>query len=381
MNEMMTVVSQICEEIAKKVSREDVADAARRRQIPEKLWQMWAETGLLGVGVPEDYGGAGGGCAEVTLAIDLLHRKGLELPNAVPNHMSRTAIIAHGSEEQKQRFLPATTTGEKRFAFAITEPEAGTNSFKIRTSARKQDDGSYKLSGQKHFITAWDDSDYAMVVARTSAPGEGDRTSGLSLFVVDTKAPGTSSTLMDIAIHLPDRNYVVNFDDVTVPAENLIGTEGKGLEAMFDSLNPERIFAAAMCVGLAEHVLFRAVEFAKERAPFDAPIGSYQAIQHPMAIALARIEAARNMLHAAAAKYDEGGSVGLEANMAKFLASDALREAASIAMTTFGGSCTDLSQDILPFFLRSKLVEVAPVNNFMVLSFIAQKGLGLPKSY
>jgi acyl-CoA dehydrogenase len=379
--EQMRAVAEICDTIIKKVDRAYVAACARKKQMPERLWKLWAQTGLLGLGVPEAFGGSGGGVSEIVFALDLLHRAGLELPHTTPNHMSRSTIVKHGTTQQKEQYLPPTVSGEKYFAFAITEPDAGTNTFKIRTHARRRPDGSFLLTGQKHYITGFVEASHAMVVARTAAADPKAPSKGLSLLIVDTKAPGVSATAMDIEIHLPDKNYVVNFDDVVVPGENLVGIENDGLKAIFDSLNPERMFAAAKYVGLADHVLARAAEYAKVRAPFGAPIGTYQSISHPMAIAKSRIEAARGMLYSAAEKYDRGEEVGLAANMVKFLVSDAFKEAASIAMTAFGGACTDLSQDILPFYLRAKLSEVAPVNNNVVLSFIAQHALGLPKSY
>jgi acyl-CoA dehydrogenase len=381
MNETMAAVSDICETIKKKVDRAYIADCGKKKQAPEKLWRLWADTGLLGIGVPEEYGGSGGGVSEVVLAIDTLYQAGLELPYAIPNHMCRTTIIKHGTEAQKTRYLPPTITGEEYFAFAITEPDAGTNAFKIRTSAKRLPQGGYLLNGQKHYITNFVEANNALVVARTAPADPTNRTSGLSLFIMDTKSNGISTTQMDLGLNHPAKNYVVNFDDVAVPEESIISSEGRGLEALFDCLNPERLFASAMCVGFADHVLNRAVEYAKVRAPFGAPIGSYQSIQHPMAIAKARIEAARSMLYPAARKYDGGTNTGLQANMLKFLASDAFKDAAAIAMTTFGGAGIDMSQDIMPFYVKAKQLEVTPVNNNIILSFIAQQALGLPKSY
>jgi acyl-CoA dehydrogenase len=381
MNETMSAVAEICETIIGKVDRAYVAECGRRHERPDRLWQLWADTGLLAIGLPEAYGGAGGDVSEVVLAHDLLYRAGLVMPATVTNFMSRTSIVRHGSEEQKQRYLPSTASGESFFAAGITEPDSGTNLFKIRSTARRQPSGDYVLNGQKCFITGFREAGQALVVARTTAVDAANRSAGLSLFIVDTKTPGISSTLMDIAMHLPDHHYVVMFDEVLLPAENLLGLEGQGAQVLFDWLNPERLFTSAMSVGQADHVLSRAAEYAKVRAPFDAPIGSYQSIQHPLALAKARIEAARGMLYSAAAKFDAGEDVGLETNMVKYLSSEAFSLASSAAMTTFGGSSFDLSQDILPFFLLSKLQETAPVNNNMVLNFIAEKALGLPKSY
>lgn len=381
MNDTMKAVEDICATIAKKVDRAYVLEHEKKREKPEKLWKLWADTGLLSIGLPEEYGGAGGKFTEVVYAHDLLHRQGLFLPLTIPNYMVRTPILKHGTEEQKQKYLPPTATGESFYAFAITEADAGTNTFKIRTKATRSASGDYVINGQKCFITAMDEADYALVVVRTSPPDPGARTSGLSLLIVDTKAKGISMTQMDIAMYMPEKNFVVNFDDVVVPAENLLGQEGRGIEALFDCLNPERLMMAAQAVGMADYVLNRAVEYAKVRAPFKAPIGSYQSIQHPMAIAKTRIEAARLMLYSAVQKYDTGAKVGVETNMVKFLASDAFKLATDIAATAYGGSFTDLSQDIIPFYLKAKMWENGPLNNNMVLCFIAQEALGLPKSY
>jgi alkylation response protein AidB-like acyl-CoA dehydrogenase len=381
MKESMLAVSDICATITKKVDRAYVFGCAKKHERPEMLWRLWAETGLLAVGLPEEYGGAGGGISEVVLAHDLLHRAGLLLQNTVTNHMVRIPLLKHGTEEQKRKYLPATATGEAFFAFAITEPDAGTNTFKIRTHANRSPNGDYLLNGQKIYITGFVEASNALVVARTRPADPANRTSGLSLFIVDTKSKGISATRMDIGVYLPESHYIVHFDDVVVPAENILGHEGRGVEAMFDCLNPERLLAGAIAVGLADHILARAVEYAKVRAPFNAPIGSYQSVQHPMAIAKTRIDAARNMIYAASDRSDAGVNIGLESNMIKYLAVDAFKQAGDVAMTTFGGSSVDLSQDIIPFYLLAKLMEIAPINNNVVLSFIAQQALGLPKSY
>ncbi|AYH43522.1 acyl-CoA dehydrogenase family protein [Azoarcus sp. DN11] len=381
MNEAMHAVREICSTIIKKVDRPYVLESAKKRERPEKLWRLWADTGLLAIGLPEEYGGVGGKMSEVVLAHDLLHSAGLFLPLTIPNYMVRFPLLKHGTEEQKRRYLPPTATGEEFFAFAITEPDSGTNTFKIRTNAKRQPSGDYLLNGQKMYITGWDEAGHAMVVARTAPRDPNNRTEGLSLFIVDTKSKGISTTLMDIAVYMPDRNFIVNFDDVVVPAENLLGVEGRGIDALFDCLNPERLLAGGMNVGLAEHVLNRGVEYAKVRAPFDVPIGAYQSVAHPMAIAKTRIDAARLMLYSAAEKYDAGEKIALQANMVKWLTSDALTQAANIAANAHGGMFADLSTDLIPFYLQAKMSEIAPINNSIILSFIAQQGLGLPKSY
>lgn len=377
----MTAVTDICATITKKVDRAYVFECGQRGDPPERLWRLWADTGLLAMGLPEEYGGMGGGVSEIVLAHDLLHREGLLLPTTVTNFMTRTSIVKYGNDTQKRQYLPPTITGESFFSVGITEDGSGTNLFKLRSHARKTSGGNYVLNGQKVYQTGFVESDHALVVCRTSPYDPANRSAGLSLLIIDTKSPGISATRMNIATYQPDRQYIVNFDDVVVPAENLLGAEGGAGKILFDWLNPERLFVGAMNVGLADHVIKRAVDYANIRAPFDAPIGSYQGVQHPLALAKIRTEAARMMLYQAAAKFDAGEKIGVETNMAKYLCSEAFSMAADTAMTTFGGAAVDLSQDLIPFYLQAKNHEAAPVTNNMVLNFIAEKVLGLPKSY
>jgi acyl-CoA dehydrogenase len=381
MSETNDAVRQICETIIKRIDRAYVAECGRKNEFPKKLWDMWVDTGLLAMGLPEEYGGIGGSLHDIVLALDLLHREALLLPSAVPHFMSREPLLRHASEAQKRRYLPPTATGEEIFSFGITEADSGTNTFKIRTTAIRQSDGSYLLNGSKTYQTAFVESTHCLLVARTSPLDAADRKHGISLFILDTKLPGIMATQMNIGMYLPEKNYQTYFDNVVVPADALVGDEGRGLNILFDSLNPERLLVAAMNVGQADYVLNRAVEYAKVRAPFDTPIGAYQSIQHPMARAKTYIEAARTMMYLAVEKHDKGEAIGLEANMVKILSSEAFKMAADIAMTTFGGAGVDVSQDILPFYIGAQNNLVAPVNNQIVLSYIAQKALGLPKSY
>lgn len=381
MSENLDVIRQICTDIAKRVDRQYLAEQGRKREPADKLWDLWVETGLLGVALPEEYGGIGGDVSDLVHAIDWLGREGLFLGNVVPNFMSRIPLLKHGTDDQKKALLPASASGEAVFSFAITEPDAGTNTFKIKTRARRQDDGSFLLTGTKHFITAFTASTHCLVVARTEAYDAASRTKGLTLFLIDPNTPGITTTQMDLGIHLPEKNFVVSFDDVRVPADAMLGQEGQGLNVMFDCLNPERLMVTAANLGQADYVLRKAADYARVRAPFDAPIGSYQSVQHPMAIAKVNIEAARALLHKAATIFDEGGDIGLDVNMAKYLSSTAYVQATNAAAMAFGGGFADMEQDIIPFFLQAKLNEVAPVNNNIVLSHIAQHALDLPKSY
>jgi alkylation response protein AidB-like acyl-CoA dehydrogenase len=381
MSENLDAIRQLCADIAKRVDRKYMAEQGRKCEPATKLMDLWVETGLLGIALPEEYGGIGGDMTDLAYAIDLLGQEGLFLGNVVPNFMSRIPLIKYGTQEQKDSILPATASGEAVFSFAITEPDAGTNTFKIRTTALKQDDGSYVLNGTKHFITGFLDSTHCLVVARTEPYDPARRTKGITLFLVDPHAAGISTTQMDIGIHLPEKNYVVSFEDVRLPADSVLGEEGNGLGAMFDSLNPERMMVTAANIGQADYVLGKAADYARNRAPFDVPIGSYQSVQHPMAEAKVNIEAARALLYKATALFDKGGEVGLDANMAKYLSSNAYVQATNAAAMAFGGGFADMEQDIIPFFIQAKLNTVAPVNNNIVLSHIAQNALKLPKSY
>jgi acyl-CoA dehydrogenase len=381
MSENLEGIRQICTDIAKRVDRKYMAEKGRRREHPEKLFDLWVETGLLGVGLPEEYGGIGGDVTDLVHAVDWLSQEGLFLGSSVPNFMSRIPLIKHGSDAQKKTLLPGTATGEVVFSFAITEPDAGTNTFKTRTKATRQEDGSFVLNGSKHYITAFEDSTHCLVVARTEAHDAAARTKGLTLFLIDPRTPGIEATEMDLGVHLAERNYVVSFNDVRIPADSILGEEGRGMNVLFDCLNPERLMVSAANVGQADYVLEKGAQHARVRAPFDAPIGSYQSVQHPMAVAKVNIEAARALLYKAAAVFDEGGEVGLDANMAKYLSSTAFMQAADASATAFGGGFADMDQDIIPFYLQAKLNSVAPVNNNIVLSHIAQNALNLPKSY
>ncbi|NRI70070.1 acyl-CoA dehydrogenase [Rhodococcus sp. MS16] len=381
MSEALEDIRQICNEIIKRIDRRHVADAGRANEVPQKLWDAWVETGLLGIGLPEEYGGIGGDLSDLVHAIDWQASAGLNLQSAIPNFMSRIPVVKYGTDEQRKSILPATATGESRFSFAITEADAGSNTFKIRTSAIKQDDGTYKLSGSKYYITGFLESEWCLVVARTTPYDPENRTEGISVFLVRPNSPGISASPMDIGIHKAEKQYSILFEDVVLPADSLLGPDGEGLKVMFDCLNPERLIVGATNIGSADYVLKKASEYASTRAPFDVPIGSYQAVQHPLAAAKASTEAARCYLYKTAEAFDRGEKVGIEASMTKYLASTAVSQATNASANVYGGSFADMETDIIGFFLQAKLSELGPVNNNIVLSQIAQKMLGLPRGY
>ena len=375
-------VLEVVEGVKKQVTPKYIQECSRNHTFPEKLWNVAADLGLMGIGVPEKLGGAGGGVTELVALTEALCRAGLELPQLLMLGFVRQSIIEHGTEAQRRKYVEPTINGKLRLCFAITEPNAGTNTFKMQTLARQTPEGSYRLNGQKTFISGFEGADYCLLVARTTPYKEvTDRRQGISLFILDTKAKGISKTRLDIGLDMAESQWTLYFDDVEIPAENRIGEEGKGIKYLFSTLNPERMIVAATSLGGGDYVLGKAVEYAKQRAPFDTPIGAYQGIQHPLAYAKAHLEAARCMLYKACAMYDAGQDCGAYANMAKLLASDAGMEAVNIALQTFGGSGVDHETGIIRHFAVMKLKQIAPISNQMVLNHIGEHVLGLPKSY
>lgn len=378
----LSMIHEICEDIKKRISRKYMAECGLKNEFPRELWKVMVDTGLVQLGIAEEYGGVGGGLTAQCYALDNLAQAGIRAVFMIPNNLAREAIMKHGNTEQQDKYIRPAATGEAIYCFAITEPNAGTNTFKIESMARRQPNGDYLLSGQKVFITNFDVANHCLVVARTTPFNEvKDRREGISLFIIDTKSKGIDAHQMNIGADMPDKQYHLFFDDVLIPKENLIGEEGKGLQCLFGGLNPERLLSAASSVGMGDYVLNKGVEYAKQRAPFDQPIGAYQAIQHPMAYAKVHLEAARLMMYKACEDYDKGKKVAVQANMAKLLASEAAYEACKITMEAHGGYAFDRETDLLGFFLQSNITLSAPVNNKMIVSFIGEHVLGLPKSY
>jgi alkylation response protein AidB-like acyl-CoA dehydrogenase len=363
------------------VDRQEFITRAREGGDLDDAWAAMAAQGLLAVGVPEEWGGTGEGMTGPVAVVEALSEGGTPPVLFLLTAFARVAIMRHGTPEQKRRFLAPTTTGDVRLCFAITEADAGTNSFAMRTFAR-QDGERYLLSGQKVFISGADAATHAMVVARTTRLDDAeDKRKGLSLFVVPIDAPGLSLTRMKIDLHSPEHQFVMHLDEVEVPADDLIGPRDDGLRALFDALNPERLLVSAWAVGLGTHALARGVDYARDRAPFGKPIGSYQGVQHPLARAKAQLEAARLMMYTACEEFDRGGDAGAYANMSKLLASEAANAAADAVIQAFGGSAFDHESDIVTLWPMIRLLRIAPVNNEMVLNYIAEKLLRLPKSY
>ena len=266
--------------------------------------------------------------------------------------------------------------GEKLFCIMVTEPDAGTNTFKITTKARKSGN-KWILNGQKTFITNAHNSDYAMLVCKTNL----DHPAALSLFIINVNSPGITMQPMDINVLPADKQWTVFFDDVELPEDGLIGEEGKGGLYMFDGLNPERFLTSAMVLGVSELALKVTAEYVRERAPFDKPTGSYQAVQHPLARAKAQTDAARLMLYHAVKKYDGGLDASAEASMAKYLATTAAFDMCDAAVQFHGGSGLDESTGLMALYRVARTTRIVPVNNEMMLNYIAENVIGLPRSY
>jgi alkylation response protein AidB-like acyl-CoA dehydrogenase len=348
----------------------------------EEMWRDMAAKDLLAVGVPEELGGVGGGVAGMATVMEEMSAAGVPPILYVLTAFSRESLIRHGSPEQIADHVTPTLSGERKICFGVTEPEAGTNSFAMRTRARRTSSGSYVINGQKAFISAADEADHMLLIARTASPDEPvGRDRGFSLFIVDRETPGIELTRMEIAWHAPERQFEIFLSDVEVPESALIGEEGRGFRYLFDSLNGERILIAAWAAGLGRYVLAKAVAYAKHRAPFGSPIGSYQGVQHPLARAHAHLEAARLLIYAAADEYDTGREAGPKANIAKLLASEAAGEALDVAVQVHGGHAFVAETDVATLWPMVRAMRTGPINNESVLNYIGQHVLGLPRSF
>lgn len=371
------------DKIARDFPRDYYIDCAKKQIFPEEQWQALAQAGILGVNTPEAYGGAGMGMLALVLVQERMAEHGVAPLYFVVNQgIAVPSITRHGTEEQKQRWLPAIASGEKRCCFAITEPNAGTNTFKIQTIGRDEGD-HFVLNGNKLFISGINDAQQVLVVARTDSGGQGARAE-LTLFVVDTDSEGLTWERMDTLLMNPEGQFFVYFDEVKVPRENVLGKVGTGVEVLFDALNPERMVVAANSIGGGRHVLQRAAEYANERKIFNGPIGAYQGLQHPMAEAKALLESASLMVQKAAVLQDAGEHpkvVGDVANMGKLVGTDAAFKAADAGLQCFGGYGFCESYDVLSHFIGARLGKVAPINREMTLNYIGEFILGLPKSY
>ena len=360
-----------------------------QRRYPDELMEAMAWLGVVGAMIPEEYGGSGAGLLAVAVAMERFSAYGLGNTLAMLTVMDGLAILRGGSESQRLKLLPAIAEGRLKLAFAITEPDAGTNSFNIGLRARR-DGSAYRLTGEKAWITGVDRADMVLVVARTTGREEVARAGlpkafGLSLFLVPTDAPGMSRTEMSTVGIEGFSQFHLHFDDAEVAEENLVGEPDQGAAVLFEALNPERIIGSSLSVGLTDYFLTRAVEYANQRRVFgERPIGAYQAVAHPLARIRANQEAARALMYSAAEAYDRhapSSVVGTYANMAKLLSSENAFEAADRAIQTHGGNGFVADYMLIQMLAPARLAKTAPINNEMILNYIAEHDLGLPRSY
>jgi acyl-CoA dehydrogenase len=351
-------------------------------EYPDEFVRTLTELGWLSILIPEEYGGGGQGIADASIVLEEIHRSGGNANACHAQMYTMGTLLRHGSEEQKSRYLPDLAAGILRLqAFAITEPDAGSDTTQIQTRAVR-DGNSYIINGQKVYISRIDNSDLMLLLARTSPlDPHGDRTAGMSVFLVDLREVVGTVETHRIPMMFNHHTYQVFINDLVVPSDALIGEEGKGFRYIIDSWNAERCLIASEAVGDGRFFVERAAAYASERVVFGRPIGANQGVQFPIAEAYAAVEAASLMRFKAASLFDAGKPCGPEANLAKMLASKASWQAANAAMLTYGGNGFAVEYDIERKFREAKLLEIAPVNNNLVLAYLGQRVLGMPRSY
>ncbi|HEY0693370.1 MAG TPA: acyl-CoA dehydrogenase family protein [Kribbella sp.] len=346
-----------------------------------ELWLEAGKLGYLGVNLPEQYGGGGGGMADLSIVLEELGAAGCPLLMMVVSPaICGTVIARFGTDGQKEQWLPGLGDGSATMAFAITEPDAGSNSHQITTTARRTADG-WSLSGRKVYISGLDVARAVLVVGRT----EDARTGKLkpALFVVPTDAAGVEFRQIEMELISPDNQYALFLDDVHLPPESLVGSEDAGLMQLFAGLNPERVMASAFAIGIGRHALDKAVAYVKEREVWGRPVGAHQGLAHPLAQCKIELELARLMMQKAAALYDAGDDAGAgeAANMAKYAAGEAAVRATDQAVQSLGGNGMTVEYGVAALVNAARASRIAPVSREMILNFVAQHSLGLPKSY
>ena len=355
----------------------------REMAYPTAFVQALTEAGWLGALIPENFGGSGLPLSAAAVILEEIHRSGGNAGACHAQMYTMGTLLRHGSEAQKTQYLPKIADGTLRLqAFGVTEPSSGTDTGALRTTA-KRDGSNYVINGQKIWTSRAEHSDLMLLLARTTPLEEGmKKTQGLSVLLVDMReALGNGLTLRPIRTMMNHATTEVFFDNLRVPAENLIGEEGKGFRYILSGMNAERILIASECIGDAKWFIEHSVAYAKDRQVFDRPIGQNQGIQFPIAKAYANMRAAELMVKEALALYENGSNPGAEANMAKMLAADASNEAANVAVQTHGGFGFAEEYDVERKFRETRLYQVAPISTNLILSYLAEHVLDLPRSY
>jgi acyl-CoA dehydrogenase len=356
----------------------------REMKYPSEFVNALTQAGYLSVLIPEEYGGAGLKLSAAAAILEEIQRAGCNGGGCHAQMYTMGTLLRHGSEEQKAKWLPKVASGELRLqAFGVTEPTSGTDTSSLKTFAKREGNDGYVVNGQKIWTSRAEHSDLMILLARTTPKEQArKRTDGLSVFIVDMReVKGKGLEIRPIRTMMNHATTEVFFTDMRVPAENLIGEEGKGFRYILSGMNAERILIAAECIGDAKWFIAKATAYAKERAVFGRPIGQNQGIQFPIAKAYASMRAAELMVKEAISKYEAGLDCGAEANMAKMLAADASWEAANACVQTHGGFGFAEEYDVERKFRETRLYQVAPISTNLILSFVAEHVLGLPRSY
>lgn len=356
----------------------------RERAYPGEFVQALTEAGYLACLIPEEYGGSGLGITAAAAILEEIHKSGSNGGACHAQMYIMGTLLRHGNATQKAQYLPKIASGELRLqAFGVTEPTAGTDTTSIRTTAERRGNSTYVVNGQKVWTSRAEHSDLMLLLARTTPRDQAKKkTDGISVFLVDMRqARGHGLTIRPIRTMINHATTEVFFDNLEVPAENLIGEEGKGFRYILDGMNAERILIAAEAIGDARWFIAKASAYAKERVVFGRPIGQNQGIQFPIARAYAASEAANLMVQHAAQLYEAGQPAGKEANMAKLLASEAAWQAAEACMQTHGGFAFAEEYDVERKFRETRLTQIAPISTNLILAYLAEHVLGMPRSY
>lgn len=365
--------------VVAKFGRRYFQDIVLREEKPDELWRELGAAGFLGAHIAEEYGGGGGGLADLNVIVEEVAAQGCPLLYLVIQSICAPIIAKHGSDRLKDQWLPGLAAGTKKMAFAITEPGAGSNTYRITTTVARSKAG-WILRGSKVWTSGIDEADAVLVVARDGELSTAERAC-LSLFVVPRGAKGVTYQPIQSALQSPTKSFTVFFDDVELDSEALIGRPGNGLRQVFAGLNPERVTAAALNNGISRFAIRQAAEYANGRSVWKTSIGAHQGVSHPLAESYIGVQAARLMTARAAQLYDEGKNAADEANMAKFMSADASLKALDQAIQVHGGNGLSNEYGLADMWFIARLHKTAPLSREMILNYVAQHCLGLPKSY
>ena len=373
-------VGNVCEDFPGEYWR----DLDARKAYPKDFVDALIREGYLAAMIPEEYGGSGLNLTAGAVILEEIHRNGCNAAACHAQMYTMGTVLRHGNDEQKQAYLPGIADGSLRLqAFGVTEPTSGTDTLSLKTTAQRDGNDAYVVNGQKIWTSRVEHSDLMVLLARTTPRDQVERrTDGLSVFLIDLRElVGNGITIRPIRTMINHATTEVFFDNVRIPASSLIGEEGKGFRYILSGMNAERILIAAECIGDAKWCLKKGADYAREREVFGAPIGRNQGIQFPLARAYAHMLAAEAMVYRAAGMYDEGHNPGVEANTAKMLAADASWEAAEACLQTHGGFGFAEEYDVERKFRETRLYQVAPISTNLILCYLAEQVLDLPKSY